>query len=163
MPPFLHWSHGGFSIFTVICFPSCCVPSRLYLMSHSLSYSVSPLHSPDPLPLSCPCSSFWLTPTFTHTCSPAPVALLLPPPCSSWPHCLPLLFWLIRGLRKTSPWQYSHLGSERTFLLQRICLHSKHTTSQAWVLHIYQYICRLKLEIWNLNYMLGNGAKLLPW
>ena len=127
------------------------------------SCSVSALLSPHPLPLSHPFSPFWLTPTLTHTCPPAPVALLLPPPLSSCPHCLPLLCWLIHGLRKTLLWQCNCPGSKHTFLLQRICLCSTHTTSQAWVLHIHQCICSLKLEIWNLNCMLSNGAKMLPW
>lgn len=73
------------------------------------------------------------------------------------PH-LPLLFSLSHGLRKMLSWQRNCLGSKHTFLLQGICPCNTHTTSQAWVLHIHQHICRLNLEL-----LLSSRAKMLLW
>lgn len=156
MPPFLHHLHGGFSYLALtISSPLCCVPSRLHPTSHSFVLlrlcSALSRHSAT-LP------SLLTVPTYPYP-NPNPN----PPPLSSLPHCLPLVFWLIRGLRKILPWQCNGRGSKHTFLLQSFCLCSTHTTSQAWVLHSHQYICSLKLEIRNLNCMLSNGAKMLPW
>lgn len=124
-----------------------------------LSCSMSALHSLDPLPLVH--LSVWPYPySSLPYCPNCPSAAT---PTLSLPHPLPLLFWLIHGLREILPWQCNHQGSKHMFLLQRICLCSTHTTSQSWVLHIHQYFCILKLEIWNLNCMLSNGAKMLPW
>lgn len=144
-------------------FPSCWVSNRLHLMSHFFDFLhlCSALSGPTTTLLSLFTNLTYPYP-YPHLAS-CPSCLSAPIPTLSFPHCLPLLFWLMHGLRKTLLRQCNGWKSKHTFLLQRICPCSTHSTSQAWVLHIHQYICSLKLEIWNLNCTLSNGTKMLPW